>query len=191
MHLMSKIDNTDQPKLYWPLYKLRSWDKNPREVKTEDFTRLLKQVEELGEYKPLLITEDGEVIGGNMRLRAYRQLGFKECWVSVVNPKNDAEKVKYALSDNDNIGYYVIDELSTLVEELDLDEDELKEFKVSLGKSMSLDKILEGEMFNEKEKDLDYSGEFQVVIDCTNEEDQQKVFDELTKSGYTCRVLTL
>jgi len=126
-----------------------------------------------------------------MRLRAYQDLGKEECWVSIVKPKDEAEKVKYALSDNDNAGYYLIDELSSLVEGLNLNEDELKEFKVNLGKEMSLEKILEGDMFKDEDKNLDYSGEFQVVIDCTNEEDQQKVYDELTEKGYTCRVLTL
>lgn len=41
------------------------------------------------QYKPLLITEDGTVLDGNMRLRAYRELGFKDIWVSVV--KADTE----------------------------------------------------------------------------------------------------
>jgi hypothetical protein len=183
---MSKTD-TEQPKLYWP-----NWEKNPREIKAEDFKRLQKQIQELGEYKPLLVTDDGEVIGGNMRLRAYKALGYKDCWVSIVNPKDEAEKVKYALSDNDNVGYYLIDELSTLVEGLNLNEDELKEFKISMGKEMSLEKMLEGDMFKEtNDESIEYAGEFQVVVDCENEEEQQKNYDELTKKGYKCRVLTI
>ena len=80
-------------KIIWPIDKLRNWDKNPRGIKEKDFTRLKEQIKKLGEYKPLLITSDGEVLGGNMRLRAYRDLGKTEVWVSIVEPKTEAEKL--------------------------------------------------------------------------------------------------
>ena len=85
--------------------ELREWDKNPRSIKRVDFERLKTQIKKLGQYKPLLITEDGEVIGGNMRLKAYRELGIKDVWVSVVKPKDENQKLEYALSDNDRAGY--------------------------------------------------------------------------------------
>jgi len=102
----------------WPIDKLHEWDKNPRNITTEGFSRLKKQIQKLGQYKPLLITPDGEVIGGNMRLKAYRDLGVKEAWVSVVNPKDENEKLEYALSDNDRAGYYDDDLLANLTAEM-------------------------------------------------------------------------
>ena len=65
-------------KTYWPIDKLQNWDKNPRSIKTQDFVRLKKQIEKLGQYKPLIITNDGVVLGGNMRLRAYKELGIND-----------------------------------------------------------------------------------------------------------------
>ena len=111
--------------------ELRGWDKNPRAIKKQDFERLKKQIQELGQYKPLLITPDGEVLGGNMRLEAYKALGIDDVWVSVVTPKSEAEKVKYALSDNDRAGYYVEEELAELV--LSVPEIELGDYKIDLG----------------------------------------------------------
>lgn len=99
---------------YRKVSELKLWEQNPRSIKASDFERLKKQVKELGQYKPLIITKDNEVIGGNMRLRAYRDLGIDEVWVSVVDPKDDSEKLKYALSDNDRAGYYDDDLLSNL-----------------------------------------------------------------------------
>lgn len=101
--------------------KLREWDKNPRGIKKKDFERLKKQITKLGQYKPLLITPDGEVLGGNMRLKAYRELGMKDIWVSVVTPKDENEKLEYALSDNDRAGYYDPDMLANLVPQFDID----------------------------------------------------------------------
>lgn len=57
--------------------ELKNWDKNPRGIKKDDFERLKKQIQKLGQYKPLLITEDGTVLGGNMRLKAYKELGIE------------------------------------------------------------------------------------------------------------------
>ena len=91
---------------------LHNWNKNPRAIKKEDFERLRNQIKELGQYKPLIITSDGEVLGGNMRLRAYQELGISDIWVSIVEPKTEADKIKIALSDNDRAGYYIEQDLA-------------------------------------------------------------------------------
>lgn len=99
------------------LDELKLWDKNPRSILTQDFQRLKAQIVKLGQYKPLLITPEGVVLGGNMRLRAYKELGINEVWVSVITPKNEQEMVEYALSDNDRAGFYDEDLLSNLLGE--------------------------------------------------------------------------
>lgn len=106
---------------YWDIERLQEWDKNPRSITTKDFERLKKQIQELGQYKPILVTADGIVLGGNMRLKAYRDLGVKKIWVSVVKPKDENEMFKYALSDNDRAGYYETDLLANLVPNYELD----------------------------------------------------------------------
>ncbi len=118
---------------------LKNWAKNPRGIKKDDFERLKKQITKLGQYKPLLITEDGTVLGGNMRLKAYKELGVEDIWVSVVEAPTDKEKTEYALSDNDRAGYYEEEALADLVHDLDID---LDEFKVDLGKLTSLGDVL-------------------------------------------------
>ncbi len=123
------------------LDKLRLWDKNPRTITEENFERLKKQIQELGEYKPLIITDDGTVLGGNMRLRAYRELGFNEAWVSVVEAETEAEKLKYALSDNDRVGAYHEDELASLIGSLD--DIELGDFSVDLGEPANLQDLVD------------------------------------------------
>jgi len=94
---------------------LKNWDKNPRTIAKKDFERLKKQIQKLGEYKPLLITKDGTVLGGNMRLKAYQELGIKEVWVSVVEADTEEKKIEYALSDNDRAGKYELDLMGDLV----------------------------------------------------------------------------
>jgi DNA modification methylase len=122
------------------LSELHGWDKNPRGIKTEDFKRLKAQIQELGLYKPFLVTTDGLVLGGNMRLRACTELGITDVDVSVVDAPTDELKLKYALSDNDRAGYYEEDQLAELV--LSIPDIKLDDYKIDLGKLTSIDDLL-------------------------------------------------
>lgn len=102
-------------KEYRKLSTLKGWEKNPRTIDKKNFERLKKQITKLGEYKPLLITEDGTVVGGNMRLKAYQDLGWDKAWVSVVEADTEEEKIEYALSDNDRAGQYDGDQMADLI----------------------------------------------------------------------------
>lgn len=118
-----------------PLSYLSGWDKNPRSIKPKDLERLKDQIKQLGQYKPLLATKDGTVIGGNMRLKAYQSLGIESVWVSLIEFEQsganwiaiiDGKKqskvfttkeqamLEYALSDNDRAGYYDDEMLGSL-----------------------------------------------------------------------------
>lgn len=126
-------------KLYWDISKLKEWEKNPRSIKEKDFKRLKKQLEQLGEYKPLLITEDGTVLGGNMRLKAMRELGWTKAWVSIVEAETEEEKLKYALSDNDRAGFYDEDLLANLTG--DFPDFEWGNYAVDLKPPVTLDDL--------------------------------------------------
>lgn len=96
---------------------LTHWEDNPKDATPEAISRLAKQLQTLGQYKPLLVTKQGEVIGGNQRLKALKKLGVKKVLCHVVNPKSQAEKVQLAFSDNDNAGEWKHDALAKLVSE--------------------------------------------------------------------------
>ena len=131
-------------KLTRPISTLSNWDKNPRTITVEDFERLKRQIERLGQYKPLLITEDGVVLGGNMRLRAYRDLGWTDAWVEVVDAKTDAMKIEYALSDNDRAGDYDQEKLTELITNTpNINLTALQDYKVDLGKMTDIDDLLQ------------------------------------------------
>jgi len=129
-----------------PLSKISPWAKNPRGIKTEDFERLKKEIVDLDEYKPLVCVQEGDryiCLGGNMRLRAYRDLGFKEAWISIVEAKKEARRAAFAISDNDRAGYYETDALTELLDSIKEDID-LDLFKVDLGYPISLRTVLQG-----------------------------------------------
>lgn len=128
-----------------PISSVVPWDKNPRGIKTKDFARLKKQILKLGVYKPLVCFEEkGKyvVLGGNMRIRALQEMGLQEVDISIVKPKTEAEKVEFALSDNDRAGFYEEDKLAELVYP-HIKDIELGDFKVDLGEAIDLKAVVE------------------------------------------------
>ena len=136
-------------KEYKKISELRNWDKNPRGIKKDKFEELKKRIKRFGQFKPLIVSSDGEVLGGNMRLRAMKDLGIEDAWVSVVNPVSDAEKIEIALADNEEMGYYEEDALAELINEFK-DDFDLVKYEIHLGKPTNLKKILNNVGVEEK-----------------------------------------
>lgn len=122
-----------------PISKLSGWDKNPRGIKKDDYNRLKKQIQDLGVYKPLLVNEEYIVLGGNMRLKVLQDLGVENVWVSIVKASTPEMMAKYALSDNDEAGYYDEQQLAELLQPLEIN---LDEYRVNLGKPISINELL-------------------------------------------------
>ena len=59
------------------LNELVLWDKNPRAIKEVDYERLKNLIKELGLFKPFVINQDNIILGGNMRYRVCKDLGYK------------------------------------------------------------------------------------------------------------------
>lgn len=181
----------DDKKLYWSIDKVYNWDKNPRAISSDEFEKLKWKIKKYGQFKPLVITPEGEILGGNMRYRAYKDMNITKVWVSIVTPKDDTEKLEISLADNESAGYYVKDELAELIELNDIDRDL---FKLNLDEGNSATEFMKD--YDESgadpaEKDLDYKQEFQVVVECADEADQELAYQKLVSLGYKCKVLTL
>ena len=135
--------------------ELKLWDKNPRSIDKKGFARLIAQLQRVKEitgeylYKPLLITPDNVVIGGNMRLRALKELGEVRVWVNVVNVKNEQEMLEVALSDNDQAGKTEKDLLLELIEQYP--EIKLGDYAVSFDQPTTLEDFMA--QFKEIEED--------------------------------------
>lgn len=129
---------------YVPIDKVDLWDKNPKILKKKEYERLKAQIMRLGIYKPLVgFEENGRytVLGGNGRLLVLRELKAIEAAISLVYPKDEAEKLEYALSDNDRASEYDDQALAELVfKSKDSLDPEL--FRFDVGQTVSIDKLL-------------------------------------------------
>ncbi len=109
-------------KTYAQIQDLHEWEHNNdlRAVGPDAYRRLKAQITELGEYKPIICTEDGTVLGGNTRLRAFKELGYTRLWVSIVPITDKNQLLKYNLSDNDNVGLYHENGVANILSDFEL-----------------------------------------------------------------------
>lgn len=146
---------------YRSLSDLTPWVSNPRAINKDDFVRLKKQISRLGQYKPLLVTNDNVILGGNMRYQAMKELGLDKVWVSLIEfkerdgswvsiidgieqpdkfPSLVQAQTEYALSDNDRAGHYDEQKLAEMMFSLpDLNKDL---YKFDLGRLTSITELM-------------------------------------------------
>lgn len=124
-----------------PITALFEWPDNPKKAQPHDMDRLQKQIEKLGQYKPVIVEPNGQVLGGNHRLKKYRDMGITFVWVSIVEPKTEEARMEYALSDNDHIAEYEQEQLAEKLKELK--NIDLSLFKVNLGPLTTLAELMD------------------------------------------------
>ena len=97
---------------------------NPRSITKEKFEELKKSIKDFPEMevvKPLIIADDF-VIGGNMRLLAYKDLGYREVHVIDVTAWTQAKRDEFMIKDNTHFGSWNYDMLANEWDNLPLTE---------------------------------------------------------------------
>ena len=111
---------------------------NPRLIKDEKFQKLVKSIKEFPKMmalRPMVINSDNIVLGGNMRLKALKELGYKEVpddWVKRAEDLTEEETRRFIIADNVGFGEH---DWELLQNDWDIDELEdwgLKVFDVEL-----------------------------------------------------------
>ena len=83
---------------------------NPRIIKDDKFQKLVKSISEfpkMMELRPMVINADNIVLGGNMRLKALKELKYKEIpeeWVKRAETLTEEEQRRFIIADNVGFG---------------------------------------------------------------------------------------
>tara|TARA_R110000796_G_scaffold86718_2_gene187516 strand:+ start:1092 stop:1667 length:576 start_codon:yes stop_codon:yes gene_type:complete len=110
------------------LSTIKSNPNNPRVIKDHKFEKLKKSIEEfpkMMELRPMVINDDSIVLGGNMRLKALKDLGYKEVpdeWVKSAKDLTEDEQRRFIIADNVGFGEHDWDMLANDWDSLELDE---------------------------------------------------------------------
>jgi hypothetical protein len=154
--------------------------KNPRFIRDERFAKLVKSIQddpEMMALRELLVYPTGKefvVIGGNMRLRALKELGYKEAPCKVLDKATPVEKLRaYTIKDNIGFGDHDWDQLANEWDAVELSD-------------WGLDVPI-GQDFSDKNQEIDTDGfADESVIKLTYSlEDYEKVREALSKVAAT------
>ena len=97
---------------------------NPRSITKEAFERLKQSITDFPEMqsvKPLVVA-DGYALAGNMRLLAYKDLGYRELHVLDVSEWSQAKRDEFMIKDNTHYGSWDYDMLANEWDNLPLNE---------------------------------------------------------------------
>jgi hypothetical protein len=104
------------------LSKIKKNAQNPRTIKDESYSKLVQSIKdfpEMLELRPLIVDSDMVVLGGNMRLTALKELGYKEAPVLIADQLTEEQKREFIIKDNLSYGewdWHALGELYQLPE---------------------------------------------------------------------------
>jgi DNA modification methylase len=90
----------------WKVSEVKANPNNPRVIKDDKFKKLVKSIQdfpEMLELRPIVVNNDGIVLGGNMRLKACKEAGLKE--VPVIKAEDLTEDQQKEFIIKDNVGF--------------------------------------------------------------------------------------
>jgi DNA modification methylase len=112
-----------------PIGTIKNNPNNPRVIKDDKFKKLvqsIKDLPEMAEVRPVVVNTDMVVLGGNMRLKAMREAGWKDVPIQVVDWEEDKQR-QFIIKDNVSGGEWDWEMLAN-----EWDTEELQEWGLDL-----------------------------------------------------------
>jgi hypothetical protein len=112
-----------------PIGTIKNNPNNPRVIKDDKFKKLvqsIKDLPEMAEVRPVVVNTDMVVLGGNMRLKAMREAGWKDVPIQVVDWDEDKQR-QFIIKDNVSGGEWDWEMLAN-----EWDTEELQEWGLDL-----------------------------------------------------------
>ena len=100
---------------------------NPRLIKDDKFKKLVKSIKEfpkMMELRPIVIDANNIILGGNMRLKALKELKYKEIpdnWIKQASELTEDEQRRFIIADNVGFGEHDWDILANEWDQNDLE----------------------------------------------------------------------
>lgn len=105
--------------------KLKQNPNNPRVISKDKYEKLKKSINDFPEMlklRPIVVDSNNTVLGGNMRLKALIDLGFKEVEIIKADDLSEEQKKEFLIKDNLGYGEWDFEELANNWDLQKLDE---------------------------------------------------------------------
>lgn len=185
--------------------ELKEWEGNLSVASQEEMDRL-DEMMELGQIDTLLVMPDGTTLGGNKRLRRYKEKGVTEVevktvdflqdeagmWYGVVDgvPSNrkfssrEAGMYSYALAHNANIGHADKDKIANVYDTLEID---WNLFDLRLEDPTVGQDVIDMLMPKIDEPEDEKPNKYRVIIECETEQYRDEVYTKLAEIGISAK----
>lgn len=165
--------------------ELKPYVNNAKIHTAEQVEQIKRNIEEFGFNDPIAVWHENEIIEGHGRLLAVMEMDdITEVPIIRLDDLTDEQRKAYTLVHNKLTMNTDFD-----FELLNLELDDIIDIDMSkFGFDVSTDFDLND---NDNRKEATYSENISVVISCENENEAERIFNELTSEGYECRILTL
>ena len=160
---------------------LKPYKKNAKKHDKTQINNVAESIRQYGFVQPIVVDKDGVIVIGHCRYEAAKVLGMKDVPCVCVDDLTE-EQVK-ALRIVDNKSNESEWDFELLKDELpDLD---LSAFDFDFGVS-----LYEYDTKNEREK-ITLNESISVVVECSDDEEAETIFEKLSEDGYKCHISTL
>lgn len=151
---------------------------NPRIIKDDKYKKLVKSIRdfpEMLEARPIVVDDDGIVLGGNMRLKACKEAGLEEVSIIRFNDLSEEKKKEFIVKDNVGYGEWDWDILNNGV---DWDTSKLSEWGLDLKNG-------------KQDKEIFPDNVIALFINLKEEDKQKELYDKLIQMGYSQKDIKL
>lgn len=162
-----------------PVDSIKVNPNNPRVIKDDKFKRLVQSVKDFPEMlsiRPIVVNSDMVVLGGNMRLRACIEADMKTIPIIIADNLTEEQQREFLIKDNVSGGEWDWDVLAN-----EWDSEQLDDWGVDVP-------VIGTDSANNQDADLD--NEIYLNVHCTSEKEAEKLYSELNKKGYECKIIS-
>ena len=157
--------------------------KNPRLIKDDKFKKLVKSIQEFPDMlnkRPLITFTDTDgkyvVLGGNMRLKALKELNYKKVPIILADEWTEEQKAEFLIKDNVGFGEWDWDSLAN-----EWESELLNDWGLDVPKIQDYEEI--------EPSGYDLTQKWFLNIEFENEEDCEKWYNSLIEEGLICKIV--
>ena len=165
-----------------PIKELIPYYRNTKKHGKTQINNVAESIKQYGFVQPIVIDKDNVVVIGHCRLLAAKQLKMKEVPCVCVEDLTEEQVKALRIVDNkSNESEWDFDILPDELAELDLSA-----FDFDFGVSLDEDDT----ETNEREE-IALNESVSVVVECSDDEEAEAIFEKLSEEGYKCHISTL
>ena len=169
--------------------ELIPYAKNPRK-NDEAVEAVANSIKNFGFKVPIVIDGENNVVCGHTRLKAAKKLKMDIVPCVIADDLTDEQIKAFRLADN-KVGELAEWDFDLLGDELDgIFDIDMSDFGFDLDFEVSGESP--GEPAEPKtETSFNYTEQYGVIVMCSDEAEQEQIYNRLTDEGYTCKVVAV